>query len=213
MNIYLPMKNDLLDKGEGTIWTGGGWKKPELINLEGVRCAKFDGQARLRLQDTTLIKPLKVWTIQLWWYCTKLNVHSSTIALSNQLYGQAGQSDYFQLDIDDHSISWCGGTSSVGVVIVGDGWHHVKLTSDGQQIYFYLDAKYIFGAPKSTQRFNTDGFTIGDENGDSNYTVSFQGYMTQFKLSDVYNDEDLLLEEEESKFIYINKNNEVWAMA
>ena len=24
MNIYLPMKNDLLDKGEGTIWTGGG---------------------------------------------------------------------------------------------------------------------------------------------------------------------------------------------
>lgn len=26
MNIYLPMKNDLLDKGEGTIWTGGGGK-------------------------------------------------------------------------------------------------------------------------------------------------------------------------------------------
>lgn len=24
MNIYLPMKNDLLDKGAGTIWTGGG---------------------------------------------------------------------------------------------------------------------------------------------------------------------------------------------
>ena len=24
MNIYLPMKNNLLDKGEGTIWTGGG---------------------------------------------------------------------------------------------------------------------------------------------------------------------------------------------
>ena len=23
MNIYLPMKNNLLDKGEGTIWTGG----------------------------------------------------------------------------------------------------------------------------------------------------------------------------------------------
>ena len=189
----------------------GGWKKPELINLEGVRCAKFDGHARLRLKDTTLIKPLKVWTIQLWWYCTKLNARC-TIALSNCLYGKVGQSDYFELQIEESSIYCCGVTSSVGVVIVGDGWHHVKLTSDGKQIYYYLDAKYLFGAPESTQRFNTDGFTIGDENGDSNYTVSFQGYMTQFKLSDVYNDEDLLLEDEGSKFIYINKNNEAWAM-
>ena len=212
MNIYLPMKNDLLDKGEGTIWTGGGWKKPELTNLEGVRCAKFEGQARLRLQDTTLIKPLTVWTIQLWWYCTKLT-RSSTIALSNCLDGKPGQSDYFQLEISESSIYCCGATSSVGVVIVGDGWHHVKLTSDGQQIHYYLDAKYLFGAHKSTQRFNTDGFTIGDENGDSNYKINFQGYMTQFKLSDVYNDEDLLLEDEESKFIYINQNNEVWGMA
>lgn len=24
MNIYLPMKNDFIDKGEGTIWTEGG---------------------------------------------------------------------------------------------------------------------------------------------------------------------------------------------
>ena len=31
MNIYLPMKNDLLDKGEGTIWTGGGLKEPEIV--------------------------------------------------------------------------------------------------------------------------------------------------------------------------------------
>lgn len=193
---------------------GGGWKKPELINLEGVRCAKFDGQARLRLQDTTLIKPLKVWTIQLWWYCTKLNEHSSTTALSNCLYGQSGQSDYFKLEIGEYSFSCAQFTCSVGVVIVGDGWHHVKLTSDGEKMYAYLDGRALdSGISVSLQQFNTDGFTIGDENGDSNYTVSFQGYMTQFKLSDVYNDEDLLLEEdEESKFIYINKNNEVWAM-
>ena len=212
MNIYLPMKNDLLDKGEGTIWTGGGWKKPELTNLEGVRCAKFDGQARLRLQDTTLIKPLKVWTIQLWWYCTKL-IGNSTIALSNQLYGQPGQSDYFQLSMNNYSFSCGGYTYSVGVVIVGDGWHHIKVTSDGQKMYAYFDERAFDGASTNLQRFNTDGFTIGDENGDGNYNINFQGYMTQFKLSDVYNDEDLLLENEESKFIYINQNNEVWAMA
>ena len=212
MNIYLPMKTDFIDKGAGTIWTGGGWKKPELTNLEGVRCAKFNGQARLRLQDTTLIKPLKVWTVQLWWYCTK-DVNYGTVALSNQLYGQAGQSDYFQLSIYKSAVSWDAGTSSVGVVIVGDGWHHVKVTSDGQKIYAYLDARDLGEASINLQRFNTDGFTIGDENGDGNYNVNFQGYMTQFKLSDVYNDEDLLLEEEESKFIYINQNNEVWGMA
>ena len=34
--------------------------------------------------------------------------------------------------------------------------------------------------------------------------------MTQFKFSDKYNDEDLPLND--GKFIYINKNNEVWAM-
>ena len=212
MNIYLPMKTDFIDKGEGTIWTGGGWKKPELINLEGVRCAKFNGQARLRLQDTTLIKPLKVWTIQLWWYCTE-PTRSRTIALSNQLFGQSGQSDYFQLSISQSAVSCGDYTYSVGVVIVGDGWHHIKVTSDGQKMYVYLDAKYLDGTSASLQRFNTDGFTIGDENGDGNYKINFQGYMTQFKLSDVYNDEDLLLEDEESKFIYINRNNEVWGMA
>ena len=212
MNIYLPMKNDLLDKGEGTIWTGGGWKKPELTNLEGVRCAKFEGQARLRLQDTTLIKPLKVWTIQLWWYCTKLT-RNSTIALSNQLPGKVGQSDYFQLSISQSAVSCGDYTYSVGVVIVGDGWHHIKVTSDGQKMYVYFDGRALDGASASLQRFNTDGFTIGDDNGDGNNKINFQGYMTQFKLSDVYNDEDLLLEDEESKFIYINQNNEVWGMA
>ena len=34
--------------------------------------------------------------------------------------------------------------------------------------------------------------------------------MTQFKFSDKYNDKDLSLTD--GKFIYINKNNEVWAM-
>lgn len=33
MNIYLPMKNDLLDKGEGTIWTGGGLNLPKITNF------------------------------------------------------------------------------------------------------------------------------------------------------------------------------------
>ena len=38
---------------------GGGLKEPEIVEFEEVKCAKFDGNSRLRLQDTTLIKSLK----------------------------------------------------------------------------------------------------------------------------------------------------------
>ena len=54
------------------------------------------------------------------------------------------------------------------------------------------------------------GFTIGDERGDYGQITKFHGYMTQFKFSDKYNDNNLPLND--NKFIYINKNNEVWAM-
>ena len=64
MNIYLPMKNNFIDKGSGTIWTGGGLKEPEIVRFNGVKCAKFDGNSRLRLNDTTLIKSLTIWTVQ-----------------------------------------------------------------------------------------------------------------------------------------------------
>ena len=53
-------------------------------------------------------------------------------------------------------------------------------------------------------------FTIGDERGDYGQNTRFYGYMTQFKFSDIYNDNDLPLND--GKFIYINKNNEAWAM-
>ena len=49
----------------------GGLKEPEIVIFNGVKCAKFDGNSRLRLQDSTLIGSLKEWTMQVWIYPTK----------------------------------------------------------------------------------------------------------------------------------------------
>lgn len=73
----------------------------------------------------------------------------------------------------------------------------------------YLDGVNI-GTLNSTNTYLYKPFAIGYEIGNYGVDVGFYGYMTQFKLSDKYNDEDLSLSG--SKFIYINKNNEVWAM-
>ena len=48
----------------------GGLNLPKITNFNGVKCAKFDGNSRLRLQDSTLIGSLKEWTIQVWIYPT-----------------------------------------------------------------------------------------------------------------------------------------------
>lgn len=211
MNIYLPMKNDLLDKGEGTIWTGGGLKEPEITNFGGVRCAKFDGQARLRLQDTTLIKSLTIWTVQVWIYCTeKISSYASRI-FSNYSLGTSNNNSFFEVAIlsntEFHSF---GVTYDTSINLIGNGWHYIKITSDGQKIYTYLDKQKIGENSTDTKRFNHNNITIGDENGNYGWDTKFHGYMTQFKFSDKYNDNDLSLTD--SKFIYINKNNEVWAM-
>lgn len=212
MNIYLPMKNDLLDKGEGTIWTGGGLKEPEITNFEGVRCAKFEGNSRLRLYDTTLIKSLNEWTIQVWVYCIKKASSSPSRIFTNYSLGDSVSDSTFEVSIVSNTkFSSFGVEYDTSINLIGNGWHYIKITSDGQKIYTYLDKQKLGENSTITKRFNVNSCTIGDENGDyAGYNVKFYGYMTQFKLSDKYNDVDLSLNG--SKFIYINKNNEVWAM-
>lgn len=211
MNIYLPMKNDLLDKGEGTIWTGGGLKEPEIVEFEEVKCAKFDGNSRLRLQDTTLIKSLTIWTVQVWIYCTeKISSYASRI-FSNYLLGNSNNDSFFEVGIVSNTkFHSFGVTYDTSINLIGNGWHYIKITSDGQKIYTYLDKQKIGENSTNTKRFNHNNITIGDENGNYGWDTKFHGYMTQFKFSDKYNDEDLSLNG--SKFIYINKNNEAWAM-
>lgn len=190
---------------------GGGLKEPEITNFEGVRCAKFDGQARLRLQDTTLIKSLTIWTVQVWIYCTeKISSYLSRI-FSNYSLGDSSNDSFFEIGIlsntEFHSF---GVTYDTSINLIGNGWHYIKITSDGQKIYTYLDKQKIGENSTNTKRFNHNNITIGDENGNYGWDTKFHGYMTQFKFSDKYNDVDLSLNG--NKFIYINKNNEVWAM-
>lgn len=212
MNIYLPMKNDLLDEGEGTIWTGGGLNLPKITNFKGVKCAKFDGQERLRLQDTTLIKSLNIWTVQVWVYCTKKASSGASRIFTNYFLGDSSSSSTFEVSIvSNTNFRSFGVTYDTSINLIGNGWHYIKITSDGQKIYTYLDKQKLGENVTNTKRFNVNSCTIGDENGDyAGYDVNFYGYMTQFKFSDKYNDKDLPLND--NKFIYINKNNEVWAM-
>lgn len=212
MNIYLPMKNNLLDKGAGTIWTGGGLKEPEIVEFEKIKCAKFEGNSRLRLYDTTLIKSLNEWTIQVWVYCIKKASSSPSRIFTNYSLGDSVSDSIFEVSIVSNTKFRSFGVEyDTSINLIGNGWHHIKITSDGQKIYTYLDKQKLGENSTNTKRFNVNSCTIGDENGDyAGYNVKFYGYMTQFKFSDIYNDEDLSLNG--SKFIYINKNNEVWAM-
>ena len=212
MNIYLPMKTDLLDKGEGTIWTGGGLKEPEIVEFEKVKCAKFDGNSRLRLYDTTLIKSLNEWTVQVWVYCTKKASSGSSRIFANYCLGNSVSNSTFEVTIVSNTkFNSFGVIYDTSINLIGNGWHYIKITSDGQKIYTYLDKQKLGENSTITKRFNVNSCTIGDENGDyAGYNVRFYGYMTQFKFSDKYNDNDLPLHN--SKFIYINKNNEIWAM-
>lgn len=211
MNIYLPMKNDLLDKGEGTIWTGGGLNLPEIVEFKGTKCAKFDGKSRLKLQDNNLLRPLAVWTMQAWIYPIKIGTdhNGNSHVLSNAIIGVTTYYDIYWRLVTATSSDLCGNTVTVSSSIL-NAWHHVKITSDGTTIYFYLDGEELKTIPRASLGFNQNGFTVGGENGSATADTNFYGYMTQFKLSDVYNDKDLL--RENSKILYINKNNEVWAM-
>lgn len=186
----------------------GGLKEPEITNFEGVRCAKFDGQARLRLQDTTLIKSLKEWTIQAWIYPTKVG-YKSYVA-TNVVTGGASITDKFGISvnrIDTIQMYNIGTFSNLSVL---NSWHHFKIVGNDVSLSGYFDGNLLGKSDKNPISFNFSTFTLGDVNNDSGMDTQFYGYMTQFKFSDKYNDNDLSLTG--SKFIYINKNNEVWAM-
>lgn len=210
MNIYLPMKNDLLDKGEGTIWTGGGLNLPKITNFNGVKCAKFDGQERLRLDDTTLINSLKKWTIQVWIYPTKVgSSESQSFIFTNYRLGVLPTSAYLILSLRSNTSISLGHEKTITIAPIFNAWHHIKLINDGTKMSLFID-RIDVGSISSTDTTLTLPFTIGDESGSYGWDTKFYGYMTQFKFSDVYNDKDLPLND--GKFIYINKNNEVWAM-
>lgn len=208
MNIYLPMKDDLLDKGEGTVWTGDGLKEPEIVKFEKVKCAKFDGKSRLRLQDTTLIKSLKEWTIQAWIYPTKVgyksyvatNVVTGGVTITNKFGVSVNSTDTIQM----YNI---GTFSNLSVL---NSWHHFKIVGNNVSLSGYFDGKLLGKSNKNPISFNFSTFTLGDTNNNSGMSTQFYGYMTQFELSDEYNKRDLPLND--FKFIYINKNNEAWAM-
>lgn len=187
-------------------------KEPEIVEFEKIKCAKFEGNSRLRLYDTTLIKSLNEWTIQVWVYCIKKASSSSSRIFTNYSLGTPVSDSTFEVSIVSNTKFRSFGVEyDTSINLIGNGWHYIKITSDGQKIYTYLDKQKLGENSTITKRFNVNSFTIGDENGDyAGYNVKFYGYMTQFKFSDIYNDKNLSLTG--SKFIYINKNNEVWAM-
>lgn len=92
-----------------------------------------------------------------------------------------------------------------------NNWHHFKITGNTVSLFGYFDGNLLGNSNRNPISFNFSTFTLGDVNNDSSMNTQFYGYMTQFKFSDRYNDIDLPLDK--NKFIYINKNNEVWAMA
>lgn len=187
---------------------GGGLKEPEIVKFDGVKCAKFDGDARLRLQDTTLIKSLKEWTIQAWIYPTKVGYKA--YASTNVFLGGSSITDKFGFSINSSQTIQMYNIGTFSNLTIFNTWHHFKITGDTNSLVGYFDGKVMGKANSNPISFNFSNFTIGDENGNFGYDTQFYGYMTQFKFSDKYNDNDLPLND--NKFIYINKNNEVWAM-
>ena len=189
---------------------GGGLKEPEIVTFKGTKCAKFDGNSRLRLDDTTLIKSLKKWTIQVWIYPTKVgSFESQSFIFTNYKLGSDPNSSCLILDLRSNTSILLGHEKTITIAPIFNAWHHIKLINDGTKMSLFID-KIDVGSISSTDTALTRPFTIGDESGSFGYNTKFYGYMTQFKFSDKYNDEDLPLNN--NKFIYINKNNEVWAM-
>lgn len=188
----------------------GGLNLPKITNFNGVKCAKFDGQERLRLQDTTLIGSLKKWTIQAWIYPTKVGGYESqSLIFTNYRLGNLLTSANLILDLRSNTSILLGYAKTITIAPIFNAWHHIKMINDGTKISLFID-KIDVGSISSTDTTLTPPFTIGDESGSFGYDTKFYGYMAQFKFSDKYNDKDLPLNDD--KFIYINKNNEVWAM-
>lgn len=192
---------------------GGGLKEPEIVAFNGTKCAKFDGNSRLRLQDTTLIKSLKKWTIQVWIYPTKVGSYDDkSFVFTNFIVGSSVGDSWLSLALQTDMMVHFGFFDYTYINLASsilNAWHHIKITSDGNNMNLWVD-KVSIGTMSSINTDLSKPFAIGYEAGNYGADVGFYGYMTQFKFSDKYNDNDLPLND--SKFIYINKNNEAWAM-
>ena len=189
----------------------GGLKEPEIVKFEKIKCAKFDGASALRIADTSLLHNLSKWTVQVWAYATSTGTYANqSMICTNYPMGALVSSNYFIIAYKAPNLlnSLIEANYTVDFL---NGWHHIKVTCDGAKIYTYFDNKLVGEYSTNTvKRFASPNLSIGHEASNSGYNIGFYGYLTQFKLSDVYNDNDLPLND--NKFIYINKNNEVWAM-
>lgn len=187
----------------------GGLKEPEIVEFEKVRCAKFDGTSRLKLQDTTPIKSLKEWTIQAWIYPTRLGSYNSqSLIFATYTLGSSWSDSFLNVVLYTPTIIVLQLVQKP-ITSLMNSWHHVKVTTNGSNLVLYLDNQKLIEINSYSVNLTSPSLTIGNEAGNYGADVGFYGYMTQFKLSDIYNDRDLPLS---SKFIYINKNNEAWAM-
>ncbi len=185
-------------------------KEPEITNFEGVRCAKFDGNSRLQLQDTTPIKSLKEWTVQVWIYPTRLGSYKNqSFIFTTYTLGSSWSDRFFTVALYTPTIITLQQVQKP-ITSIMNSWHHVKVTTNGSNLILYLDNQKLVEINSYSSNLTFPLFSIGNEAGNYGLNVGFYGYMTQFEFSDEYNKRDLLLND--SKFIYINKNNEVWAM-
>lgn len=92
--------------------------------------------------------------------------------------------------------------------IIINTWHQLYMTCDGTNIDIYYDNQAKQTIPWGSRGF-TAGLTIGNEQGNYGWDMAFRGGITQFCLSDKYNDERLGLL---SQVIYLSENKEVYGM-
>ena len=141
----------------------GGLKEPEIVEFEEVKCAKFDGNSRLRLNDTTLIKSLKKWTIQVWIYPTKVgDYESQSFIFTNYRLGYLPNSSYLILILKSNTSILLGYEKTITIAPIFNAWHHIKLINDGTKMSLFID-RIDVGSISSTNTALTLPFTIGDE--------------------------------------------------
>ena len=146
----------------------------------------------------------------MWIYPTKVgSFESQSFIFTNYRLGTTPTRANLTLDLRGNTSILLGHEKTITIAPIFNAWHHIKLINDGTKMSLFID-KIDVGSISSTDTSLTPPFTIGDESGSFGYSTKFYGYMTQFKFSDKYNDNDLPLNN--NKFIYINKNNEAWAM-
>lgn len=186
---------------------GGGL--PLFKSVGGIRCAEFSNEY-LQIQNTSLITGLTNWTIQCYFYPYK-NASTNT-SLYKTVF-----SNYtpFNASTDPASvylICYQGNLqfkhSVLETPLTLNKWHQFYATCDGTNIELSYDNQPTVTIPRGNSGFSY-GLMLGNSFGGYGYTASFEGGITQFQLSDIYNDTKLTLQD---KLLYIADNNEVWGM-